>query len=172
LHAGLKKSIVSEAFTARGTARERLGCELAEEVLRSGGELRLRVTGSSMLPAVWPGDILSVRSQDVANALPGDIVLLKRKGRLVSHRVVQRTLCQDRIQWVTRGDRLGYDDAPVFSHEVLGRVTAIVRGSRRIVPRLTFWVRITSWILRRSEFCTRVLLRAILIGNRAISRAA
>jgi hypothetical protein len=112
-----------------------------------------------MLPAVWPGDILSVRSHDAVEALPGDIVLFGREGRLVAHRVVERTLCQDRIQWVTRGDSVGGNDAPVSSHELLGRVTAIERGSRRIVPRLTFWGRIASWVLCRSEFCTRVLLR-------------
>jgi len=151
---------MSKAVTACGaTARETLGCELAAEVLRSSGKLHLRATGASMLPAVWPGDILSVRNHDTAEALPGDIVLFAREGRLVAHRVVERTLCQDRIQWVTRGDSVSDNDAPISSHELLGRVTAIVRDHRRIAPRLTFWGRIASWILRRSEFCTRVLLR-------------
>jgi hypothetical protein len=151
---------MSKAITACDTtARDTVGCELAAEVLRSSGRLRLRATGASMLPAVWPGDILSVCSQGVAEALPGDIVLFGREGRLVAHRVVERTLCQDRIQWVTRGDSMGGNDAPVSSHELLGRVTAIERGSRRIVPRLTFWGRTASWILRRSEFCVRLLLR-------------
>jgi hypothetical protein len=151
---------MSQTVIACGaTARETLGCELAAEVLRSSGRLHLRATGASMLPVVWPGDILSVRNHDTAEALPGDIVLFAREGRLVAHRVVERTLCQDRIQWVTRGDSVSDNDAPVSSHELLGRVTAIVRGHRRIAPRLTFWGRIASWILRRSEFCTRVLLR-------------
>jgi hypothetical protein len=141
---------------------------LAAEVLRSSGKLRLRATGASMLPAVWPGDILSVRNHDSAEALPGEIVLFAREGRLVAHRVVERTLCQDRIQWVTRGDSVSDNDAPISRHELLGRVTAIVRGRHRIAPRLTFWGRIASWILRRSEFCTRVLLR---FGGRGRGRA-
>ena len=158
---------MTREVTACSTARETLGCELAAEVLRSSGRLRLRATGASMLPAVWPGDILSVRSHDAAEALPGDIVLFGREGRLVAHRVVERTLCQDRIQWVTRGDSVGGNDAPVSSHQLLGRVTAIERGHRRIVPRLTFFGRIASWILGRSEFCTRVVLRVgkMLIGD-------
>ena len=150
---------MTREVTACSTARETLGCELAAEVLRSSGRLRLRATGASMLPAVWPGDILSVRSHDAVEALPGDIVLFGREGRLVAHRVVERTLCLDRIQWVTRGDSVGGNDAPVSSHELLGRVMAIERGSRRIVPRLTFWRRIASWVLCRSDFCIRVLLR-------------
>src|SRR5208282_774814 len=76
-------------MTKAVTARETLGCELAAEVLRSFGRLRLRVVGASMLPAVWPGDLLSVRSDDAAEAHPGDIVVFKREGRLVTHRVVE-----------------------------------------------------------------------------------
>jgi signal peptidase I len=183
---------------ARATSRETLGCELAAEVIRSFGSLRLRVVGASMLPAVWPGDLLSVRSDDAAEAVPGDIVVFKREGRLVAHRVVEIKIqdpgsrTQDsgfrrqgqspianhqspidnrqsaidnfpgpvsRIEFVTRGDRVGRNDAPISRHELLGRVTAIERGSRRINPRLTFWSRIASAILSRSEFCTSLVLR-------------
>ena len=151
---------MSEAITACGsTARETLGCELAAEVLRSSGRLRLRATGASMLPAVWPGDILFVRSHDAVEALPGDIVLFGREGRLVAHRVVERSLCQDRIQWVTRGDSVEGNDAPVSSHDLLGRVTAIERGSRQLTPHQSVASRLASWILSRSVLATRVLLR-------------
>jgi hypothetical protein len=112
-----------------------------------------------MLPAVWPGDILSVCSHDFLEALPGDIVLFGREGRLVAHRVVERTIHQGVPYWITRGDTLDHHDPQVSSHELLGRITSIQRGHRRIVPRLTFWGQIASWILRRSEFCTRLLLR-------------
>jgi len=151
---------MTKALTACGsTAREALGCELAAEVLRSSGRLRLRATGASMLPAVWPGDILSVRSHEAVEALPGDIVLFGRQGRLVAHRVVERTLCQDRIQWVTRGDSVEGNDAPVSSQELLGRVTAIERGSGRLTPHQSLASRFASWILCRSGLATRLLLR-------------
>jgi signal peptidase len=136
-----------------------LKCRLAEEVLRSAGELRLRVTGSSMLPAVRPGDVLSVCSRSATQAHPGDIILFARQGRLFAHRVVERTTQQGAPYWITRGDRLGYRDPQVSSRELLGRVTSIQRGHRRIVPRLTFRGRVASWILRRSEFLTRMMIR-------------
>ena len=151
---------MSKAVTACGsTPRETLGCELAAEVLRSSGRLRLRVSGASMLPAVWPGDVLSVSRRSAAQALPGDIILFARQGRLFAHRVVERTIHQGAAYWITRGDRLDHHDPQVSSRELLGRITSIQRGHRRIVPRLSFWGRIASWILRRSEFCTRLLLR-------------
>jgi len=147
---------MSKAVTACGsTPRETLGCELAAEVPRSWGRLRLRATGASMLPAVWPGDALYVCRRSATQALPGDIILFARQGRLVAHRVVERTIHQGAPFWITRGDRLDHHDPQVSSHELLGRITSIQRGHRRIIPRLTFRGRIASWTLRRSEFCTR-----------------
>jgi hypothetical protein len=67
------------------------GCELAPEVPRSVGELRLRVTESSMLPAVWPGDAVTACRRSAAQVLPGDIILCARQGRPFAHQVVERT---------------------------------------------------------------------------------
>ncbi len=189
-------------------ARDRLGCEMAEEVLRSWGELRLRVTGTSMLPTVWPGDILCVESRGAAEAVPGDVVLFGREGRLVAHRVVEvrkqvsgvgcqvsgdprssesgatgstsevrgpkslsrvasresrvpvlRVPVPESRIVVTRGDSLGDDDPPITGCEILGRVTAIERGSRRFAPPRGLASRLASWILSRSDFATRAVLK-------------
>lgn len=139
-------------------ARLELKRDLALEILRSCGEARLPVAGASMLPAVWPGDILCIRSHEAEGALPGEIVVFEHGGRLVSHRVVKRTAGAQGIQWLTRGDMADRDDPPVSSHEMLGRVTVIERGRRRIAPRFTLWGRAASWVLRRSEFATRLVL--------------
>ena len=150
---------MSQAATAiDATTRQTLGCELAAEVLRSTGRLCLRATGASMLPAIWPGDVLLVSRHGVEKTLPGDIILCYRQGKLVAHRVVQRTLSQNRIQWVTRGDSTEGSDAPVSSQELLGRVTAIVRGSRRLSPRRSLAGRLASGVLCRSNLATRALL--------------
>ena len=37
--------------------------ELLVEVARNFGEIRFKATGDSMLPSVWPGDLLTVRRQ-------------------------------------------------------------------------------------------------------------
>jgi len=163
-------------------SRETVGCELAAEVLRSAGRLRLRATGASMLPTIWPSDVLSVRSHNAAETLPGDIILFARQGRLVAHRVVEvrsqesGVRSQERspianypspvLTFVTRGDSAEGNDPPVSSHELLGRVVAIERGSRRLYPHLTFWRRIGASILSRSEFCTRLMLRLRKTGIR------
>jgi hypothetical protein len=89
-HLAVHQGISTESTTEHPIPlRDALGCELATETLRSFGQLRLRVNGASMLPAVWPGDILTVIRDTAAQALPGDIVLFGREGRLVAHRVVE-----------------------------------------------------------------------------------
>jgi signal peptidase I len=128
--------------------------ELASEVLDIFGHARLPVTGISMLPAMWPGDSLEIVRQESAAIRRGDVVVFRRDGRFVVHRVIQKN--GDRL--LTQGDHLTRPDAPVPLSEVLGCVAAIERGGRRMHPRLTAWTRMVSWVLSRSEFCTRVAM--------------
>src|SRR5213594_1624457 len=112
-------------------SRAAAGCGLAAEVLSLAGQVRLRVTGSSMLPSVWPGDILTVCRAEARQILPGEIVLVARDGLLRAHRLIGKT---ERFL-VTRGDSLLLNDPPVSDNELLGKVTSILRGRHRIVPR-------------------------------------
>ncbi len=146
------------AMPVESKSRDALGCELAAEVLRTSGYLRLRVTGASMLPAIWPGDVLCVRSLGPELAMPGDVVLCRREGGLVAHRAMRRVSHEDGIQWVLRGDSAAGNDGPASSDELLGKIVAVERGSRRLSPQMRSAGRWVSWILRRSDFFTRVVL--------------
>ena len=150
--------------TQGDSSRDRRGCELVAEVLRSAGQVRLRALGASMLPAVWPGDILHVHRSHPEEIRPGDIIMFARAGGLVAHRVVEKLPPGARgephgVQWLTRGDRHRANDAPVSMRELLGRVTAIERRGRRIHPRPSLRHRAISHFLCRSYLATQVLLR-------------
>ena len=97
-------------------------CKLAEEVLRSFGNLRLRVTGLSMIPSVWPGDLLLIRRQEISQIFPGDIVLFARDGRFIAHRVMVRTDDHETTRLITRGDALPAEDPAMTAAELLGKV--------------------------------------------------
>jgi hypothetical protein len=139
-------------------SRNELKGRLFLEILKSSGQAKLRVTGTSMLSSIWPGDILEVRRQNAGEICPGEVVLFERDGRLLAHRVVEKVGRPERTLLVTRGDGLRVPDSPVSPEELLGRVTAILRGGRRIVPRLTRWGRVVSWVLSRSDLCTKLAL--------------
>ena len=150
---------------------EALKCQLAEEVLCLAGELRLRVTGTSMLPSVWPGDILHIRRQDTIESLPGDIVLVRRQGRLCAHRVVKKISKEGQPYWITRGDSLPDDDPPVSGQELLGRVTCILRGRSRPIwidtsQGPSWWARMVGPVLRHSEWPQSLLLRLHALRQR------
>src|SRR6266478_1168478 len=49
-----------EAALVEASNAHELKCDLAADVIRRFGVLRLRVNGFSMLPSIWPGDVVSV----------------------------------------------------------------------------------------------------------------
>ena len=155
----------------RSRGKDRVGCALVSDVLRSFGRVRIRVRGSSMLPCVLPGDILAVQRQQLHDVAPGDIVLFTHENRLFAHRVVERitpgALTRGAACLVTCGDSVPENDPPVFARQLLGRVTFIIRRDRRISPAATFSARWVSILLRRSRLLTRSLL---WILNRNLSR--
>src|SRR5689334_15531995 len=56
-------------------------CSLVAEALRTWGGLKIRATGVSMLPTLWPGDLLTVQSRRLEEIEPGEIVLYRRRNR-------------------------------------------------------------------------------------------
>lgn len=143
---------------ARSPSDELLASELAAASLRRHGKLRLRVTGSSMLPTICPQDILLVRRCPIEAAAEGEIVLFTRHRRLFAHRVTARR--GERL--LTQGDGNGQADAPVDAAEFLGKVVRVVGGVRSTRPRsrLTWAARAAAAVFRRSALAGRMFTRA------------
>ncbi|HTS13761.1 MAG TPA: S24/S26 family peptidase [Candidatus Limnocylindrales bacterium] len=141
--------------------RDAIHLELAVEVLRSSGDLRFRANGASMLPSIFPGDILLVQSQPMAKARCGDVALWSRDGRFYAHRVTRLLQDGHSTAVVTRGDALTAEDPPVGRDEYLGAVLAVVRRGRLIElsAKPTFAKRLLSYFIRRSDGFVLWLLR-------------
>jgi signal peptidase I len=137
--------------------RDRVGCELIAEALRAGNEARIRVTGTSMLPAIWPGDILRVRPSVEIPPDRGSVVLFLRDGRLFAHRVFGRS----GAQLITCGDSVPHCDAPMAVADVLGTVAGLVREgkSERPVPSRTLTQRMAASAIGRSNLVYRLVVR-------------
>jgi signal peptidase I len=142
-------------------------CSLVAEAVRKAGSVRLRVSGTSMVPAMRPGDLVTIERATANEIAPGEIVAFARSGRLVAHRVTgivtsKATNGDSREPLLeTRGDRARRIDPMVSSSELLGRVTQIERGSRRMHPsaRLTAKEQLISRMLRVSDRATYLFLR-------------
>jgi signal peptidase I len=133
-----------------------LQCELASEILRSSGSLRLGVTGWSMLPTLWPGDTLLIEPAGRETIQPGDIVLFARDRRFFVHRVMAKSQSDEKLQ--IRGDAMPAMDPPVSSRELLGRVVSIVRNGKKIEPsrERSATSRSVAALLRNSPAAARV----------------
>lgn len=140
---------------------------LASSVLREHGQIRIAVYGISMLPSLWPGDVLTIR-RELGSLAEGEIVLWERDGAFVAHRVARQISVSDRTYLVTRGDSLQHEDEPVPSREILGKVVSVERAGRylRCVPAcspllrgcgrlLGWWDRLRSLVLRWHQWRCR-----------------
>ena len=143
-------------------------CELAEKTLRLFGSLRLRVTGFSMLPSVWPGDVVLVHRRGMQQIHPGDIVLFTRHGKLIAHRVVFKTSDQELPSLVTRGDALRSQDSAIGPTQLLGKVSGVLRAGKWIEPptRLSFSAQIMAMLVSRSGRTAGILSRLRAIWRR------
>ena len=146
-----------------------LKCELAGEVLRSSGSLRLRVTGWSMLPTIWPGDTLVVEYAASSDVLDGDVVVFSNGRRFVAHRVVKKTSGPGDSMVQTQGDALSLPDSPVAHDELLGKVSFIVRNGKLVKPARSLRLpeRAVAAMFRRSTLSARVV-----VGVHGLRRAS
>jgi|SRR3990170_3206064 len=136
-------------------------CDLAMEIARQFGRVRLRVSGMSMAPAVRPGDLLSVERAAVDKIVPGEIVVFAREGRLIAHRAVGRTEGASGTCLITRGDRARRNDRPITGEELIGRVTGIERDGNPVPARtrLSRAQQALARLLRFSDHATCLYLR-------------
>jgi len=141
-------------MNAQTDLRNTVKRNLVADVARSFGKVHLKVAGTSMLPSLWPGDILKVCPVNIADVPAGDVVVFSRNSFLVTHRVI----CNSGSTLITRGDSLTSADPPVSGEELLGRVVSIHRAGRRVDPSPAWWHGVGCWILRRSQLSARVLL--------------
>lgn len=135
------------------------GAGLAMETLARFGQLRLRATGGSMLPAITAGDLLAFRAC-TPTAMPqiGQVVLLRQADRLLIHRLVEMSVnCV-----TTRGDALSANDMPVPHSQVLGVLVSQQRGPRTLPTGGRHW-------LARQRI-SRMLIQRFPLVHRACSR--
>ena len=143
---------------------------LAADVLHRFGEVRFVAHGTSMIPSIYPGDLLTVRSESIAEARPGEVVLFLLGGRFFVHRVMRKWPERNRIVFATRGDAHTQEDPSVDGSQLLGRVTSILRHGKpvKFATRLNAWTKLLRWGVRNSDTFAKTLLAAHLLRTRLL----
>jgi hypothetical protein len=140
-------------------------CDLVGDIVARFGRVRLRATGRSMLPTIWPGDVLVVTRARLPQLSIGDVVLYRRGSRLCAHRLLGLlgpAPGSAGARVITQGDGLSTEDAPVEFADLLGRVSAVERGPFLLDPRSRAGA---AWRL------TRAVIDGGLWGRRVVSRS-
>lgn len=143
--------------------------ELAAEILKAGGCVRLVARGFSMLPAIFPGDTLEIRARKFENVRVGDVVFARNQDRMRIHRVVRETVRHGERAVITRGDALRSDDEQsVSSQDLVGCVGFILRRGRRLHPVLSSnpFHSAIRFVLQHSSAAASFLVRVNLLLNR------
>lgn len=166
IHAGALPS----KHDARPDLAQEVRLNLAADVLHRFGEVRFVAHGSSMIPSIYPGDLLIVRSESIADARCGEIVLFLLSGRFFVHRVMRKWPERNRIVFATRGDALSQEDPSVDASQLLGRVTSILRHGKQVkfATRFNPWTKFLRWGVRNSDTFAKTLLAAHLLRTRIL----
>ena len=120
------------------------------------GKVRLRATGSSMLPEVRPGDVLVIHRRELSEIRLGDIAVFSCYGGVAAHRIILK----EAGSCTSQGDSVPCPDPPVTAENYLGLVVSLERAGTSLIPcpRPGVLSRFTAAVLRRSDLATRLWL--------------
>lgn len=112
--------------------RQHIAIELAGDVLARDGEFTLDTQGLSMGSTLRTGDRIRLRPAAAEQLRPGRIVAFHTPTGLTAHRILRTRPTENGLVLETKGDAVLYPDPPVPASRVLGVVTHIRRGTRRV----------------------------------------
>lgn len=89
------------------------------------GAKPLVVESESMEPAIKVGDLVIVKPVDAETLVIGDTITFQPVSgdpTLVTHRIIEKTIGADGLQFTTLGDNNDEPDAPIIADQVNGKV--------------------------------------------------
>jgi len=121
--------------------------KLSSEILKGGNSIRFKAYGSSMVPWIKNGDMLTVQPISINEIRVGQVVFYASKSeRPVVHRVLQIRLHESKTILVTRGDASPLSEDQIEATKVLGKVVRIHRGKKVIqLERNLWWRLVRKW---------------------------
>lgn len=116
---------------------------IVEELLRSGTAVRFRVTGSSMQPSILSGDVVTAEPCPPGRIRRGQVICFRHGDEMRVHRVISAG--PEKLK--ARGDAANFFAEDIRIRDVLGIITAVERGGRRVNVNPPF--RLFTSLLRR-----------------------
>lgn len=100
-----------------------------EQALAERGSFVTAAQGVSMMPLIRPGrDLVEITRKGEARCKKHDVVLYKRDGKYILHRVLEVRP----NDYVIAGDHQIYKEYGVNDEDIIGVLSAVIRGGKRI----------------------------------------
>lgn len=107
--------------------------DLGFSLLAEGTILKIKANGYSMYPSIKPGTTIFIEPmEDYSDLLPGEIIAWKRVSGFVVHRFIRTENRGNEVYYYTRGDSCRFEDKPVTSNQIAGKVIRIEDRKGRI----------------------------------------
>ncbi len=100
---------------------ERIGIELIMRALKNQQKVKLPFRGQSMEPSIKDGEKVLFEKVTVDQIKTGDIILFKKAGTLIGHRVLWKFRFET-TYFLTKGDNSSFADSPIHAGSVYARV--------------------------------------------------
>ncbi|WP_339134748.1 MAG: S24/S26 family peptidase [Candidatus Electrothrix sp. GW3-4] len=119
--------------------RDQGALDFVRTLLREGINVRIKVSGESMMPLIQSGDLVEISSLKGKNPRLGDIVLFctPQKSPLI-HRLLRRRCYSNVLYLQTKGDACRSFDCFIPVDHLVGRVQNIITRRKKIDLRSPF----------------------------------
>ena len=155
------EEFVAKAMGCAAEPLEQLKRSMAGEFLRTTGFLQLKVLGQSMLPTIWPGDLLTILNEPWTEFGIGDVGVFQRDERFFVHRIKGTLVIDGAMHFITAGDSSGHDDPPFPTTALVGKVVKIERRDLSLIPRrrCSLFNRCLGWMFAHCDLARNLALR-------------
>ena len=138
---------------------------ISEDLLGGGTDVRIITRGLSMFPLISTGDRITVSPEKSPSI--GDLMVFKRNGQMVCHRLV-RVFEKDGMKYYrTRGDSFFNFDEPVTLDQILGKVIRIERENLSLPRRILLFIYPALKFGRFNAFIINALMKLRALFNSA-----
>ena len=106
--------------------------EMIKEQLANNNNAVFRVISNSMEPLIRIGDRVVIEHTEIADLIPGDIILYFNGHRYCTHRLVKIFDDKEISKFITKGDNIQGFDLPFDEEKYFGRVIHIISKEKSI----------------------------------------
>jgi signal peptidase I len=132
-----------------------------KEELTLGRIVRIAASGYSMIPTVWPGEIIEIQPEVIENVQIGDIIAFQRMQHMVVHRVVMIQNLHDETFITTMGDSNLKVDEVINNGNFIGKVrvknNTLIQSHAPVLVKRSFYSGIAFIFTLSNALLKRVL---------------